>query len=164
MSSCPLPSALDIATRGAKLCVVSMDRHGAFLLATQSCMFGMCTGGGLKAPEPHRSSPKGRVSDVLTAKGLPRLSEQSPMPHARVSVSFNTNPCTSRFGVSQFLLTKLWLLPSCFLPACHFLLDRGRLHLMADHPLSHPYLSPWTQDFVSQLLLIYPLPPFPNSS
>lgn len=26
----PLPSALDMAIRGAKLCVVSMDRHGRF--------------------------------------------------------------------------------------------------------------------------------------
>lgn len=91
---------------GGTLYVVSMDRCGAFLFSSMSCMFDTCTRG-LPALEPHRSSPKSGVSDVPTAKGFSKWSEQSPLLHARVPVSFNTNPCTSRFGVSQFPLFPL---------------------------------------------------------
>lgn len=42
----------------------------------------------LPAPEPHRLSPKGAVSNVPTAKGLSRWSEQPPLPvHVYLSLS-----------------------------------------------------------------------------
>lgn len=94
----------------------------------------------LPAPEPYRSSPKGGVSAVPTAKGLSRWPERSiALAHARVLLSFNTNPYTSSFQVSQFPLFPLS--HDCtflFLSSMPLLARQKELESTACHLLTHP--------------------------
>lgn len=72
-----LPWTWQCGAEGGESCVVSNGQIWGF---SHIVMYVDTCTRSLPAPEPHRSSPKREVSDVPTAKGLSRWSEQSSLP------------------------------------------------------------------------------------
>lgn len=101
------------------------------------------------------------VSYVPIAKGLSRWFEQSPLPPARVLVSLTLTLTLPGFGFLSPLSPHTPLAVGFFsLPACYFLLGRGRLELMALSPYDIPHSPHRLRTLSPNTYLSFPFPKF----